>query len=1201
MDKQSSTTAEKKGFTLVEVLVVLAMVLILFAAVTPNVVRAYQTMRLLELDDTAREVFLTAQSELTGMKTAGVLERYARSLEGNTVPLAGKDTVYVLSDFTSLPQTALLLRDGGSYVAELNLATGDVCAVYLSKTPGLTLETVQAMLAALPEPSRVNHRRNNTLRGKAGIGYYGGVDAYSAQLAQPAAGDLAAELAVCNGEDLYAELVVSGITQAGELELSITVTGESGAACTWTAAEFSAAGNRACLDQSQSGAGIYRYTLLLDSMTVNGDGTDNRFATIAAEKGSAIRAGEILSVTAQVKSRGTPVPVTEKTALSGVSSLFEKQYTAADAAVLSGTRTAGDVDFSCVRHLSNLEKLSAAGCTAVQTGAIDFEARAEGLMPGNRAALPAAYAPVGLTQGSTRVNGNFFLLKNFLLQQTDCTGVFRWAEAGDTTLENLRIVDLGVEDSGSGARLGALAGRIKNTATISNCGVYRTAAGVSRLTARGGTPVGGLVGLIQNGTVTVENSFAAVDVDQTGAAASQTGGLIGSVEGGSVTLRDCYTSCAVRTAQGQAGGFIGSVSGEASVSLEGCYTTSDVAGGTGDAGAWVGQISLPAQVQVKSSTAYNRVSWERNGQTTVTYGPMIGRGSAGFEDCAYLYQSDLEDADTPDTRPGGLTPCRYSELTRRTTGVNQAKQSFPYSPGLGQQSFPFPTVTENRMHYGDWPVGLPEDLALVRLAYLAYYEQYSDGTWGVFTVNEEGGPVDLLKNTTEIRSSGYVLLLSPEENRKGVTVNGLSGQSVTSGTLFTIAYQGSQYYAYQLNNKKVPLLPLSGGSSRQVTILQTKDGTAQNFYVNGNFAGISIHSSYGTQAGDPFQIRTPEQLNQLRTGEGGWYFRQTRDVAATAEFQTAAAGVYGYDGGGRQITGLPVTMFRQLEPGSRVSGLILKDVQLTASGDTAALAVRNDGEIWDCAVDGGSVTADTQSADGGALTAAGLVSENTGEIRRCAVKNCTVTASGPRSRTIWAAGLAAKNSGTIRQSYTDHVTVNSRVTDPLSGGYAESYAGGFLINNESGGRVERCYVSGGSVQSDGFSAGFVYRNKTNWAVAHCYVKDTALLGLDAPDRAGFGFTAVDITGSTGALWEPWPVKTHTPPFAFVQGCYTTAAGNLSQTGTGNNSMGDGWKGDWDGTCYGTVAEQIDWSAAVDSDGYPLTEGWPMRIVTLPAN
>ncbi len=62
---------EKKGFTLVEMLIVIGILTVLMSVAAPNVVSYAKRIKLMELDDSARSIFMAAQNRLVSLKSVG--------------------------------------------------------------------------------------------------------------------------------------------------------------------------------------------------------------------------------------------------------------------------------------------------------------------------------------------------------------------------------------------------------------------------------------------------------------------------------------------------------------------------------------------------------------------------------------------------------------------------------------------------------------------------------------------------------------------------------------------------------------------------------------------------------------------------------------------------------------------------------------------------------------------------------------------------------------------------------------------------------------------------------------------------------------------------------------------------------------------------------------------------------------------------
>ncbi|MEG0417088.1 pilus assembly FimT family protein [Gordonibacter sp.] len=142
-----------KGFTLTELLLAIAIILVLTAIAIPSVANAQKNMHMLELDSAANQIALAAQNQMTSMKVSGTwLEKLKNFEESGGVNLSNqpikcppnnreelkRDDLYYLTatqvrELGILPSLSIdetVLE--GDYVIEFSKSTATVCGVFYS-------------------------------------------------------------------------------------------------------------------------------------------------------------------------------------------------------------------------------------------------------------------------------------------------------------------------------------------------------------------------------------------------------------------------------------------------------------------------------------------------------------------------------------------------------------------------------------------------------------------------------------------------------------------------------------------------------------------------------------------------------------------------------------------------------------------------------------------------------------------------------------------------------------------------------------------------------------------------------------------------------------------------------------------------------------------------------------------------------------
>lgn len=1161
--------SDKRGFTLIEALAVIAVLVIAASLAAPNVLQTWRKLKLMELDDTAREIFLSAQNELTGMKASGRLVKLAAEgslLQRVSAPAGETAEIYALTAADAggyFTQTADLMSTmSGSYVMDLDPANGDVTGIwYSSRADDLTNADVISMCGVDGfDSSDVRASANDAIRYQWNIGYYGGLRYHSSSTSGSGESPVGRTLKVVNGEDLYAEVTCPGLQAANEggtLLATLTVRDEHGHVWSCTAGRegfvqtafdgqkilgtdgLSAATQANRVKASLDSGGNYTVDFLLDSCTFNGDGLANAFTGICSGSGGAsLTAGDNLTVSAvvtlQAAGGGTIRTMLEKTYPVTVNSLFGDRTD-------SGTAEAPETLFTAsrARHLHNLEPycLTASPGESVTlriTEDIDFSEISDSLMPGSTLTVDSFPALMLKNPcGSIALNGGGAVLKNFLITPiaedpiNDSAAVqsLKRSCAGDSglvgccdqalTLQNLYLEDPQVSGE---QNVGALAGALEcgtGPISVTGCRAYLSggdSAGGVVCGETGDTNVGGLIGLAQSSgsaVVTVRDSFGALPVSNAG---RNTGGLIGAADGGAI--RRCYASGAVTGGDSNAGGLVGAADGN--VSIEDCFVTSDVTARQ-NIGALAGRNG--GSLLVQDTCAYGTVKETKHG--AVTYGPMTGGGSGRetYDSCRYLSQSgDPAAADAYGANcPAGLTGCEYGALT---VSGNDAQKCHPYDASL-TPPFPFRMLTNTAgaviPYYGDWP----GEIQPVQAAYgLCYYEQYADSanvtSWGFYGYDRSGNPVDSLddQNAKTIVAAGYGEMVSsgtPKEDISRPTL-GWAAKTATLGDRIVIGNTGLDLYP-------LPYVETELTTHNNQIYRTVMDGQAgRTLYFNPLFAAALSLAPLKADVEQPMQIRTEAQLrNRSLITETGWYFKQTHhitvvrsDTGGTAVNNTGCT----YDGAGNRISGLQNPLF--LKNMGTLKNIRLVDVAIRSSSDTAALTPLNQSTITDCRVLSGSVVSTNGSAAGLVLTS------NGGTITGCSVgtaggeESVTITGSGYGNSAVGAAGLIGKTEGGA-------VVISGCTVTNLSVTNDSGRAAGFItFNRAAQSRITGCSVTDTTVSASYHSGGFCIDNLA--AIRDCHVRNCTVssAGSTYPYAGGFGYsnqqngtiTLCDATGIT---------------------------------------------------------------------------------------
>ncbi|MCL2211943.1 MAG: InlB B-repeat-containing protein [Treponema sp.] len=211
------------------------------------------------------------------------------------------------------------------------------------------------------------------------------------------------------------------------------------------------------------------------------------------------------------------------------------------------------------------------------------------------------WVPIGLVSGGV-FDGNGHTITGLTISSTSSyQGMF--SRIGGR-VENLKLENVNISSTQN--YIGAIAGEITSSGTISNCSVSGSVSGVYG--------VGGLVG---SNYGIIQNSFSAANVTASGS--GDFGGIAGFSHTSGGTIRNCYSTGTV-TGGTVTGASVGGIVGGQGGPLSNCFAAGAV-NGTERIGGIAGYISDPGKIE--GSIALNR-SITRTGGASTSFGRVTG-------------------------------------------------------------------------------------------------------------------------------------------------------------------------------------------------------------------------------------------------------------------------------------------------------------------------------------------------------------------------------------------------------------------------------------------------------------------------------------------------------------------------------------------------------------------------------------------------
>ena len=1069
--KNKATRNNMRGFSLMEMLVTVLILVILFALAMIPISKIQKNLRQTELDSRAEMIFSAVQNRMTRLQAAGQDSYYQPTNEVGTAKLMNmipqdaekanyKETTlaYVTSDDKDNPNSAASwiypeteaeadLWDG-SWVVEFDPSSGSVYAVFFSRED----------MKYTPDGFNDLRYRDNRLEKGAKVGYYGG-DSVGAAATESL--DLTVD--VINKDQL---LVVASckVSRNNNLQFYAVIKDESG-----NTAEFEIGGGAG--DTVEKKNGLWTATLVLDNLSA---GKDLRFGQQGRFKDAKTREhlipGENLTVTIRVKDTSNDqIQGTSKTVTTN--SLFAEVR--GNDSGLGGTGRTAVIKYG--RHLQNLEENSGlnrgtdsktpAITAAVQERDIQFksdESDSWGVLYPERNFVPLVNSQI--KSYHSEIGSYYPVIYDLTVNVSGDAGLFK-TFAGE--LKNIRLAGAqitGKQTFSTGPKrdgnVGGLVGKLDGETTIDGCQVYLSRA-KGQLDGKKETDIwidgavsGGLVGDMEFSALTIQNSLAATVIQGKTAA----GGLIGNGEG-TLTVKGSYADCYI-SSNGKTGGLIGSRLGATSdLTIQNCYTAGFLEGQT-TAGLVACDLSAKNNILQNIYSACVPLDADK----LLTYGTAGKNGTEAIVEHVYY----LGETENPDTTIGkkisyqDLNTADVNTLFDSKAFTRQNSDTYAYNlmKGLGLTLYSYPKL-KNLPHYGDWKAEF-ENGALV------YYEKYADRSYGFFGAN-----VEALSATETVKGDGYGMIyetlpktdvtvtvndqpykLKPEKPEDKIPIK-VTDKAGTEKTYYLLPLPAALV-------QEVDGVPKVDGQPSFYTKL-TVGAAGKAYYYNPHFAKTALAAKTG--APELVSIRTARQLYALSEYYDQYVkilpestaFQQERDIdydtynwkdygkgGTTVTQQTPigqtekTAFKHRYDGGSHIITGVSfasgkdglavglfgfttgtlenivVTTKEPLEkaPTSKLGGNVQRKTVYTG-----VLAGKNSGTIKNCAVSGYRLSGNAYS--GSTYYLGGLVGCNEGLIQACSADIPSITGTSTYARSYCAGGLVGMNdgSGYIRQSY----------------------------------------------------------------------------------------------------------------------------------------------------------------------------------------
>ena len=1145
LNKSGSQDRNRRGFTLPEVLLTVAILVVIFAVAVIGVSKFQQSLRQKELDSKAEIIYMAAQNRLTELAASGRSDLYTPTKV--TTDAAGMTTTETL-----LPDVFELGEDNTPIDRKPNELTKDLFDnLYYVQSTGVGTGISTTAATILPEnrveaeirdnywvieyspdsasvyavfysedrsdytPAGYNNFRAKNIRIKENkmVGYYGGDIVKTVDTTQ-----LTTTIDIDNAEQLIATFWSSDPFNNG-VTFEITIKDKFGHEWKKT---INTTTNR---DEVKISEGGWAYSLTLDSL-LEGERFCEVYGVEQNDGTGGLIAGSDLDITCVAKSPNKLI--NDGVANDTTNSLFAE------------IDSDGKAVITYARHLQNLDKDSGfnteetVATKAIQKNNIDFRddpenyddwytlysgmqfkaidsPKLDSFEGGYEQSASSTGGTGTSTTGTTGSAGSTHIRS--VIYGLDTTGglfsTFYGSTLKDVTISSGKVA--GGTDNIAGGIVGK-ASPTNGALSVSGCQVYLEGIDSSQdekdKYITGTKYVGGLIGQITNGNVTIEKSFAAtvLGTDNT----DYTGGLVGFNTSGTLTIKESYADCYL---YGQSvGGLVGSCKNDSSVAVN--VENSYAAGFSYAIDISAGFI---ASKITSSKSSYSVLYAEDEDEDVKLY----GIATSGNADKTYYYEFTNEINPRQENPVGtGMT---YSQMSDKTEFVKELGNAFSdqtgdthaynLKEGLGLSNYSYPKLA-SLSHYGDWHAGFESNTPV-------YYEVYQSDSTGTSSSSEAktnygfyGANISNLKDETVI-GDGYGVIYDdvPKQTVELTYYKNASGETETikiaADEAIQISRNGETYYLIEFPKEVTNTAYAASDLYQEFTV------SGKTYYYCPHLSEL-VRSEKPTAAEKTIHVRSARQLYNLSlyygkyaaaTAAAGTTFEQQLDIDYSQyEWTTYATNsaisaqnpigdkdndyvfTATYNGGNHIITGVSF---------------------VGTTGYYAGLFGNNEGTltniavVWDYQDDQNNKTVSlSKNIEGSTANAyMGVIAgKNSKTIRNCAVAGYVMNVSTYENSTAMIGGLVGANEGWISNSYADIPSVS------LAAHYATTNFGGLVGQNTS--IIQYCYAQTAVevTESKGGEgnvkvAGFCGKNDGTIRYAYC-----GSSVITAGSAKGYGFT-----------------------------------------------------------------------------------------------